>query len=144
MCTHKYFLIVLLALIGCNLNAQTEHTFQKIEVGYGPEDFELDTFNQRQRLIISCSSRRSTEPKFKEIVVMDLNANKTAVLPRKNEPELFSFSPHGTDLVVVNGVLKLYVVNHPKGNADQILIYRVSDDSLMLERVVESPHFISL
>lgn len=141
---NRYIINILFLFIVLSLKAQTPNAYQKIEVGFGPEDFELDTFNNRQRLIISCSSRRTTDPAFKEIVAMNLSNNRTEVLPRKNEPAGLAFSPHGTDLQIVDGKLKLYVVNHPKGGNDQILIYVVQDDALWFEQAIESPLFISL
>lgn len=46
--------------------------FEKINVGFGPEDFVLDTFENRERLIIACANRRTTDAHFKEIVVLNI------------------------------------------------------------------------
>jgi hypothetical protein len=127
-----------------NISFCQPYTMQKIEVGQGPEDFALDTFNQRERFIISCSSRRSSDPKFKEIVAMDIQSEKITILPRKNEPTDLYFSPHGIDLVMVNGTLKLFVVNHAENDIDQILIYEVKDDFIEFESAIHTKDFISL
>jgi hypothetical protein len=138
----------LLALLGFIFSLNTslcqQYTMQKIEVGHGPEDFVLDTFNQRERLIISCSSRRSSDPKFKEIVAMDIQNEKITILPRKNEPSDLHFSPHGIDLAMVNGILKLYVVNHSANEVEQVLIYKVFDDFIQFELGIYTNDFISL
>jgi hypothetical protein len=127
-----------------NISLCQQYTIQKIEVGHGPEDFVLDTFNQRERLIISCSSRRSSDTKFKEIVAMDIQNEKITILPRKNEPSDLHFSPHGIDLAMVNGILKLYVVNHSANEVEQVLIYKVFDDFIQFELGIYTNDFISL
>lgn len=138
-----YLKIIAFLLISNQVIAQ-QYAMQKIEVGQGPEDFVLDTFNQRERFIISCSSRRSSDPKFKEIVAMDIQSEKITILPRKNEPADLYFSPHGIDLVTVNGKLKLYVVSHAENNIDQILIYEVKNDFIEFESAIHTNDFISL
>jgi hypothetical protein len=131
-------------LFALNTSFCQQYTMQKIEVGHGPEDFVLDTFNQLERLIISCSSRRNSDPFFKEIVAMGIQSEKITILPRKNEPADLYFSPHGIDLVMVNGKLKLFVVNHAENNIDQILIYEVMDNFIEFEQAVHTNDFISL
>lgn len=138
-----YLKIIAFLLISNQIIAQ-QYNMKKIEVGQGPEDFVLDTFNQRERFIISCSSRRSSDPKFKEIVAMNIQSEKITILPRKNDPADLYFSPHGIDLVMVNGTLKLFVVNHAENNIDQILIYEVNDDFIEFEQAVHTDDFISL
>lgn len=118
--------------------------FEKINVGFGPEDFVLDTFQNKERLIISCANRRSTDNNFKEIVALNIDNDSSYILPRFNEPDDLYFNPHGIDIKEVEKTLKLYVVNHPKNGKDQILIYKVFENHLELETIVESDLFISL
>lgn len=118
--------------------------FEKINVGFGPEDFVLDTFENRERLIIACANRRTTDAHFKEIVVLNIATDSSYILPRLNEPQALYFNPHGIDIQEVKKTLKLYVVNHPKNGKDQILIYKVFENHLELETIIESDLFISL
>lgn len=140
----KTYLKIITFLLISNPTFAQQYSMQKIEVGQGPEDFVLDTFNQRERFIISCSSRRSSDLKFKEIVAKDIKSEKITILPRKNDPADLYFSPHGIDLVMVNGTLKLFVVNHSENNIDQILIYEVKDDFIEFESAIHTNDFISL
>lgn len=118
--------------------------FEKINVGFGPEDFVLDTFENRERLIIACANRRTTDAHFKEIVALNIATDSSHILPRLNEPQALYFNPHGIDIQEVEKTLKLYVINHPENGKDQILIYKVFENHLELETIVESDLFISL
>lgn len=140
----KYYLLLAFSFLVTFGYTQEKSRFEKIDVGYGPEDFVLDTFNMQERLLISCSSRRKTEPEFKEIVALHISTNSTYILPRLNEPTDLYFSPHGIDLAMVDGKLNLYVVNHSRDNTDQILIYEVIDSILVFKKSIYTNYFVSL
>jgi hypothetical protein len=143
--TAQFYILVIISLPLLLLSQENStRYFERINVGYGPEDFVLDTFNYRERLIISCASRRSTDNHFKELVGLNIANDSTYILPRLNEPKDFDFNPHGLDIQEVDKTLKLYVVNHPENGQDQILIYHVFENHLELETIVESDLFISL
>ena len=138
--------IVLSVLTVCSiqfLSAQ-ENQFERIRVGAGPEDFVLDNFDGRERLIISCSARRPNEPEFAEIVAYDINTKAVSNLKRTNEPDGMIFNPHGIDLKRVGSELWLFVVNHPRPMPDQILIYQVMPNELILKNTISNDLFVSI
>ena len=130
------------AILVCCLSAcktylpQTNTTvIGKIETGLGPEDFVLDTFSGNERLVISCSGRRKTEPQTGNFYAYNFATGNTTILKRINEPENFECYPHGIDLVKEpSGKVMLYAVNHQKNNEDNtihsVVQYEVKNDSL--------------
>ena len=137
-------IIIFLAFLGIgSVSAQTAN-YEKIIVGAGPEDFVLDNFNGRERLLISCAERRKGQEPFAEIMMYDIKRNTVMPIKRSNEPDSMIFNPHGVDLKKVGDDLLLFVVNHPKPAGDQVLIYEVKDRELILIRAVQHELFVSL
>jgi hypothetical protein len=82
----------------------------KIITGPGPEDIVHDVTNNR--ILISCSERRTGYPAHGEIWQMPVGQDTSFILPRTNFPAGVPFRPHGFDLQTVHGILYLYVINH--------------------------------
>lgn len=107
-----------------------------ITTGSGPEDFVLDTFNQQNRFIISCTARRDSETKIGNFEQYDFKKNHSKVLKRYNEPKDFKCFPHGIDLVQKkDGTVLLFVVNHQpiskKKTIHSVVEYKLNNDSLI-------------
>ncbi len=119
----------------------------RIETGYGPEDFVLDTFHHRERLLISCAARRKQEPQSGSIAAYYFDGNATKPLTRLGEPSGLQFFPHGIDLVLqTNGAVMLYAVNHePEENYKKhsVLQYEVKGDTLLFVAQHISPLIVS-
>jgi hypothetical protein len=82
--------------------ANSDYCYQRINLGYGPEDIVMDTITNpaQPKLLVSCNSRRKTEKDISEIFVYDINAQTTNPVKRI-EPSDLCFNPHGIDLVNV-------------------------------------------
>ncbi|MFT5901369.1 MAG: hypothetical protein ACI9LA_000567, partial [Bacteroidia bacterium] len=91
--------------------------YERIEVGPGPEDIALDTIGGMERLIVSCSERRTTDYSKNDFYQYNISNLELAILPVEGLPESIQLRPHGIDIALVNGVKTLYCVNHEK-NAD--------------------------
>jgi hypothetical protein len=140
----KSILFVAISLFTIQFASAQENNYERIKVGAGPEDFVLDNFDGRERLIISCSSRRPNEPEFAEIVAYDINTKAVSNIKRTNEPDGMIFNPHGIDLKRVGNELWLFVVNHPRPMPDEILIYQVMPDHLILKKTISNDLFVSI
>ncbi len=106
----------------------------------GPEDLVLAG---PDRLLVSSQDRRTTPPLPGAIYELHMPTGRVTELPRVGEPEGMSFHPHGLDLVRGDdGVLRLYAISHrPEGEEPPhgIVVYRVHDDRLEFERLLEDP-----
>lgn len=139
------FIAICVFLVGscAKLPTNSNYPSTNITVGYGPEDMVLDTLtaNALPRMLVSCSARRPHEKPHGEIWAIDLQNDKTSILPRKNEPAGMGFNPHGIDIVKrTDGKTYLYVVNHQDSIEKQsILTYVVTKDALLYENSYENP-----
>jgi sugar lactone lactonase YvrE len=108
-------------------------TFQKIMVGYGPEDMALDTMQGHNRIIVSCSSRRESGPNehgFYAIQLDDRRSKALSIIPKE-----LDIHPHGIDIVSINNTTFLYAISHDGLENDKHRIYRfsISGDTLLLD-----------
>ncbi|MCX7743575.1 MAG: hypothetical protein N2167_03320 [Flavobacteriales bacterium] len=131
------FLFCFCGFVSCTLKYEvTEATFEKITTGPGPEDMVLDTFQGRNRLLISCSERRKKQPPKDEIWDINIDTKQSKILPRTNHPDSIIFHPHGVDLVFDENKAWLMVVNHEeKKNRHSILRYLVQEDELIFDTI---------
>ncbi|MDB5282625.1 MAG: Arylesterase, partial [Bacteroidota bacterium] len=131
--------VILFSISSCaTLPKQFQTTDEIIPVGYGPEDMVVDTITEQPRLLISCNSRRKTEPYYGEINVYYPDTKQVKILKR-TEPKGLPFYPHGIDLVKVKDSLILLVVNNDMANHENsILRYLVRKDGLVfLNKIVD-------
>lgn len=113
-----------------------------ITSGPGPEDMVIDTADDR--ILVSCSARRKSEPDYGEIESLYTSAAFTTPLVRVNQPLDLSFNPHGIDLVKVDLKWFLLVVNHEhKSNINSILKYEKYGDTLRFISKTVHPLIVS-
>ena len=82
----KIIWISLLILSSCKKESETTPTIdnEKIFIGRGPEDIDLDTQDGIQRILASCNERNDKYPVFSEIVALNLSTNERTILTRKS------------------------------------------------------------
>jgi hypothetical protein len=115
--------------------------YQRIEVGPGPEDIALDTIDGMERLIVSCSERRTTDYSSNGLYDYNISTQQLVNLPIEGLPESMQLRPHGIDIALVNGIKTLYCVNHEK-NADlfppagrqSILVFELLNDRVVFKQ----------
>lgn len=135
-----FILIVLSIISSCaTLPKKYQTKDEIITTGYGPEDMVVDTITEKPRIIISCNSRRKTEPYYGEINVFYPETKEVKVLKR-HEPKEVSFYPHGIDLVKVKDSLILLVVNNDmQHHVNSIIRYLVKRDELIFLNQIFDP-----
>ncbi|MFM1875104.1 MAG: hypothetical protein RL266_841 [Bacteroidota bacterium] len=145
LCFH--FLIAV-ALSACSQQAIFKGDHARIAVAPGPEDMALDTLGQR--LIISCSERRTTDYSRNGFYDYDMATGTLARLSVQDLPESIQLRPHGIDVAQVNGVRTLYCVNHEKNAADfppagrqSILVFELLDDRVVFKLQLTDPLIVS-
>ncbi len=102
----------------------------KVETGFGPEDFALDTANNR--LLISCDNRRNSYTKG-EIWAYDISESKARKI-LFTSPLGFDFHPHGVFLYRENNTSWLYVINHIGKHQSEIDRFTVLKERLQLDK----------
>jgi len=125
--------------------ANSDYCYQRINLGYGPEDIVMDTITNpaQPKLLVSCNSRRKTEKDISEIFVYDINAQTTNPVKRI-EPSDLCFNPHGIDLVNVHDSLILLVVSHCSANkTNSIVRYYWQNNTLFFLEKITDPAFTS-
>lgn len=128
----NFFLFILIAFSSFSFGQR------KIQVGLGPEDFVLDTINDKQRLLISCDPRRDDKSYLKTGDIWSYNLNTDSAYPFKriNEPTDISFNPHGVFLLNSINKQYLFVVNHfnqEKKRKSSVIRYTVDQDILIYD-----------
>lgn len=126
--------------------------YTRIEVGPGPEDIALDTSFGMERLIVSCSERRSEDYSRNGFYDYNIPSGKLVKLPMDGLPDSIQFRPHGIDIGLINGKRILYCVNHEK-NAEEfppkgrqsILVFVLQADKVVFQeqltdRILISPN----
>ncbi len=140
-------IILTFILISCTkLPVQSSFRYEKIVVGYGPEDIVIDSISTLEpRLLVSCGNRREIYNDSADgFYAIDLSSEKVTRLTRKNEPAGLVFHPHGFDAEVVDGVPYLYVINHDDANSKQsVLRYFITQNEAILDSVFNHPLLIS-
>lgn len=107
----------------------TEH--QKIEVGYGPEDFELDQSESVDypRLLVACDERREgeTQGEIWEVDLTDFMSRKLEIIFKDS---VVNFHPHG---VSAYGDY-FFVISH-NGKKEEFYRFRIEGDRLYEDTV---------
>lgn len=140
--------LILAILIACKKGVLPElppDESETIEVGPGPEDIFWDTYEGRNRLLVSCNQRRDGMPDFGEIRALSLEDRSVKTLVRTAEPEGMPFNPHGFYLTEVSGEIFLYVINHYEDNAltNAIVSYKVGESTLEFVKEYKNELMIS-
>ncbi len=138
-------LLLLFSFSSCmKMPLETNQATQQIQTGYGPEDIVIDSILGDPRLLISCSTRRDSEPEENEIYSMDIATQKVSKLARKGEPADLNFTPHGLDLVLERDSLVLLVVSHDNvHHLTNIIRYWVKQNELVFIDKLTHPLFTS-
>jgi hypothetical protein len=151
---HRIWLVLLFfpLLISCGIR-QPLPAYEKnrncypIEVAAGPEDFLLDKWHTKPRLLISSHERREPE-RYGDIYSYDMKTGYSEKMKRTGEPEnLATFQPHGMDIRQENGNTLLYVILHDLYNRSTrdengIAIYRVLDNELVFQELLVDEIFL--
>lgn len=148
----RYLVLTLISIsvFSCKNYPNFIGTYNRIEVGPGPEDMALDTFGLEERIIISCSERREADYSKNGFYVYDLYSKDVSRLSIIGLPNSIGFRPHGIDVGVVDGHVFLYSVNHekdaeaypPKGR-QSILVFELNGDSAHFHSQLTSEILIS-
>ncbi|MBI1288337.1 MAG: hypothetical protein GC178_12260 [Flavobacteriales bacterium] len=145
-----FFFLFSVLLVSCGKYPTFTGDYTRIEVGRGPEDIALDTMGGNERLIISCSERRSEDYSKNGFYDYNISSGKLVKLPMEGLPESIAFRPHGIDIGVVNGEKLIYSVNHEKNEADfpptgrqSILVFELLDDKVVFKQQLTSELIIS-
>jgi len=128
-----------------NKLVNSDYCYQKISLGYGPEDIVIDTITNpaQPKLLVSCNSRRKTEKDMSEIFVYDIKSQSTSIIKRV-EPDDLCFNPHGIDLVNVHDSLILLVVSHCRANkTNSIFRYYWKNNTLYFLEKITDPAYTS-
>ena len=120
--------------------------YAKIEVAPGPEDIALDTIFEMERLIVSCSERRTTDYSENGFYQYDFSKQKLSKLPLVGLPDSIQLRPHGIDIALVNGVKTLYCVNHeknaeffPPAGRQSILEFELLENEVVFKSQLTNP-----
>lgn len=144
------FLLILLFLASCADYGTFTGDYKRIETGPGPEDIALDTIGNSERIIASCSERRTSDYGRNGFYDYNISTGKLVKLPIEGLPESISLRPHGIDIALVNGVKTLYCVNHeknaeafPPAGRQSILVFELKDDKVVFKQQLTDPLMIS-
>lgn len=112
---NRLLLLVCLLMLGsCKNYPSFNQDYLRIAVGPGPEDMALDTLMGEERLIVSCSERRSEDYSKNGFYAYQFSSGQLTKILVEGLPEKVTLRPHGIDIGLVNGSKLLYVVNHEK------------------------------
>lgn len=144
------FLLFLLFLASCADHGTFSGDHKRIETGPGPEDIALDTIAGMERLIVSCSERRTSDYSRNGFYEFNILSGTLNLLPTEDLPETIQLRPHGIDVALVNGVKTLYCVNHeknaesfPPAGRQSILVFELKDDKVVFKQQLTDPLMIS-
>ncbi|MCB0755894.1 MAG: hypothetical protein KDB98_09890, partial [Flavobacteriales bacterium] len=91
--------LAFLVLFGsCSKHPVFNRDYARIDVGPGPEDMALDTMNGHERLIISCSERRTEDHSKNGFYDYNLSSENLVKLTIEELPSTISLRPHGIDI----------------------------------------------
>ena len=143
-------LIVLTVFASCKNHPSFNRDYTRIAVGPGPEDIAMDTIGKSNRLIVSCSERRTEDFSKNGFYQYEFASEELSRLKVVSLPEEVSLRPHGIDIGVVDGKKLLYVVNHEKNEDDfppagrqSILIFLLVGDSAVYQEQLTDEILIS-
>ncbi len=143
-------LAFLVLFASCSKHPVFNRDHTRIEVGPGPEDMALDTIGEEERIVVSCSERRSTDYSRNGFYDYDIKSGHLKKLIMENLPDNITCRPHGIDIGVVNGKKLLYCVNHekneeafpPKGR-QSILVFELYSDRAVFKKQLTDEILIS-
>ena len=145
-----YFVSFLILLASCAKTPVFNGDYTKIEVAPGPEDIALDTIQGMERIIASCSERRTSDYSRNGFYDYNIATREITKLPIEELPESVQLRPHGIDIALVNGVKTLYCVNHEKNAEDfppagrqSILVFELLDDKVVFKKQLTNQLIIS-
>lgn len=124
-------LILCIAMIGCaSLPIQTTQYSEEvsIEVGDGPEDFQLDKENNR--MLIACDNRRVGYG-LGEIWEIDLESQKPTRIEVVFKENNVKFHPHGMSIVDNY----LFVISHRDKNTEEFFRFKIYKDSVVEDTI---------
>lgn len=124
----------------------TFNNYKKIQVGFGPEDIIWDSISMEEdRILVSCGSRRDEHHKTANgIYAINPKTDEVNKLKLLGHPKDLEFHSHGFDIEEIDGKVFLYVINHEDEIGRQsVLKYRLNEDSLILDSVIQHPLIIS-
>lgn len=143
-------IFVILVLASCSQQPIFNRDYNRIEVGPGPEDMALDTINGMERLIVSCSERRSSDYSQNGFYDYNIKREKLVLLAIEGLPKSIQLRPHGIDIALVDGVKTLYCVNHEKNEKDyppkgrqSILVFELLENKVIFKEQLTSEILIS-
>ncbi len=149
---HSFLILIfaLVSLTACQKYPIFKADHTRIAVGPGPEDIALDTINGMERLIVSCSERRSEDYSRNGFYDYSIDTEKLRKLEVVGLPENITLRPHGIDIGLVDGKKLLYVVNHEKNKKEfppkgrqSILVFELLKDKVVFVEALVSPLLIS-
>ncbi|MCF8460869.1 MAG: hypothetical protein K9G46_09100 [Flavobacteriales bacterium] len=124
--------------------------YTRIETAPGPEDIALDTNGGMERIIASCSERRTMDYSHNGFYSFDIQSQKLAQLVVTGLPTSIQLRPHGIDIGMVNGVKTLYVVNHeqnaedfPPAGRQSILVFELKAEEVVFVQQLTHPLIVS-
>lgn len=148
--TRIFPLALLMLFASCSKYPVFNKDYGRIEVGPGPEDFALDTIAGQERLVVSCSERRTEDYSKNGFYDYDLGSGSLARLSVEGLPDSISLRPHGIDIGLVDGKKLLYCVNHEKNEVEfppagrqSILVFELLDDKVVFLEQLTSEILIS-
>lgn len=128
----KFLLIICcFSMFGCaSLPKQTATLIneKKIEVGPGPEDFQLDETNDR--LLIACDERRVSYG-LGEIWEVDIATQKSSRLEVVFKDNNTIFHPHGMSIIDDY----LFVISHKSKNIEEFFRFKIFKDSVVQDTI---------
>ena len=143
-------ILISVSLSSCVQYATFNRDYARIEVASGPEDIALDTIFGAERLIVSCSERRTTDYSKNGFYAYDMSSKALLKLPVSGLPQSIALRPHGIDIAVVEGKRLLYCVNHEKNKDDfppagrqSILVFELLADKVVFREQLTSELIIS-
>lgn len=145
--TPIFILSLILVLSSCGpVPKMSFPNFEKIEVGFGPEDMLWDSISMNQdRILFSCSNRREEYgEKANGIYSINPKTEEVIKLKQLGHPDDLEFHSHGFDMEEIAGQVFLYVINHEDEIGRQsILKYKVNGNELLLDSIIRHPLIIS-
>ncbi len=144
------FLFLLGLLNACSRYPTFVGPHARIETAPGPEDIALDTSFGMQRIIASCSERRTADHTRNGFYAFDIRSKNLTRLQVSGLPEDVQLRPHGIDIAMVNGIRTLYCVNHEKNALDfppagrqSILVFELKDHKVVFREQLTHPLMVS-
>ncbi len=144
------FFFFLFSLHACKKYPVFKGDYTRIETAPGPEDIALDTIGEMERIIASCSERRTLDYSKNGFYSLDIQSQKITQLAVSGLPTSIQLRPHGIDIAMVKGVKTLYVVNHEQNAADfpptgrqSILVFELRAEEVVFRQQLTNPLIVS-